>query len=181
MGVPTAMAQTRVPSLDNWYVVQTKPRCEERARYWLDRQARLPVFMPKVAYPSRRRSRRVTVVEPLFPSYLFVQMCPDLRLWDTVRWTPGVKRIVTTGDTPTPMPPEGLRLLLERCGDGDIVAWKPRLQSGGSVRIIAGPFAGLVGVLERPCSRSDRVRVLLNLLGTVTPVEIDVVDIEVLN
>jgi transcriptional antiterminator RfaH len=173
------MDQACFPALDNWYVVQTKPRCEERARYWLGRQARLPVFLPKIAYPSRRRSRRVTVVEPLFPSYLFVHLPPDLGPWDTVKWTPGVKRIVTTGDTPTPMPPEALRLLLERCRDGDIVPWKPIFRSGGSVHVVGGPFAGLVGVLDRPCSRSDRVRVLLNLLGTVTPVEIDVVDIEV--
>jgi transcriptional antiterminator RfaH len=174
------MAYARVPSLDHWYVVQTKPRCEERVRHWLDRQVHLPVFLPKIVYPSRRRSQRVTVVEPLFPSYLFIRMWPDLGLWDAVKWAPGVKRIVTTGDTPTPMPPEGMRLLLERCGGSDVVAWKPRLPSGGAVRVIAGPFAGLVGILERPCSRSDRVRVLLNLLGAMTPVEIDVVDIEVL-
>ncbi|MDR7522361.1 MAG: transcription termination/antitermination NusG family protein [Armatimonadota bacterium] len=167
------------PASADWYAVQTKPRCEERVRRWLCQRSGLPVFLPKIAYPRRRGPRRVTVVEPLFPSYLFVHMPLDPGPWYAVKWAPGVRRIVTAGDTPVPVPADAMRILLERCGDGDVVPWQPVYRAGASVRVLGGPFAGLVGILERPCSRADRVRVLLNLLGTVTPVEIDVVDVEV--
>jgi transcriptional antiterminator RfaH len=163
-----------------WYAVQTKPRGEERARYWLgQRVPAVTVFLPKVAYPRRRGVGRAMVVEPLFPSYLFVRMELDPRQWSAVRWTPGVKRIVTTGETPTPVPAEAMRLLLERYGEGDVLRWRPTWRGGETVYVVAGPFAGLVGILERPCGRRDRVRVLLKLLGAATPVELDVADVEV--
>lgn len=126
----------------------------------------------------KRRSRRVTTVEPLFPSYLFVHMRLDPGPWDAVRWAPGVKRIIGTEDVPTPVPGEAMRLLMDRCGTGGVIQWHPSFQPGEPVRIVIGPFAGLEGILDRPSGRGERVRVLLRLLGTATPVEMDVTDIE---
>jgi transcription antitermination factor NusG len=126
----------------------------------------------------KRRSQRMTVVEPLFPSYVFVRMSLDPDPWYAVKWTPGVKRIVGVGETPTPVPSEAMQLLLDRCGGGDIIQWRLRLQEGDPVRVICGPFAGLEGILDRPTSGGERVRVLLHLLGSTTAVEMDVTDIE---
>ncbi len=162
----------------SWYAVQTKPRQEDRVLYWLRERAGLAVFLPKVQDLRKRRSRRVTVIEPLFPSYLFVQMRLEPEPWYAVKWTPGVKRIVATGEIPTPVPAEVIHLLRGRCEDGEIIPWRPRLQAGATVHVVYGPFAGLQGILERPSSRGERVRVLLHLMGCVTPVEMDITDIE---
>jgi transcription elongation factor/antiterminator RfaH len=162
----------------HWYAVQTKPRQEDRVRDWLSRRGTLSVFLPKVEHLRRRRSRRVTVVEPLFPSYLFVRMTLEPAAWYTVKWTPGVKHVVCTGEIPTPVPREAMQLLRERYREGDVLRWVPVFRAGEPVRIVHGPLSGLDGILERPCSRGDRVRVLLSLLGGMTPVEVDVTDIE---
>lgn len=162
-----------------WYAVQTKPRQEERVRRWLEERARLPVFLPKLEQVRRRRARRVSVIEPLFPSYLFVRMALEPAPWYAVRWTPGVRRVVGAGGQPLPVPADAMALLLERCGDGGLLAWRPALRAGDAVRVLHGPFAGLEGILERPTSRGERVRVLLALLGGTTPVELDVTDIEI--
>lgn len=161
-----------------WYAVQTKPRCEERVIYRLRDRRGLSVFLPKMETLRKRRSQRVTVVEPLFPSYVFVRMSLEPDPWYTVKWTPGVKRIVGIGETPTPVPPEAMYLLMTRCGAGEIIQWRLGLRHGEAVRIIHGPFAGLEGILDRPASRGERVRVLLQLLGSTTSVEMDVTDIE---
>ncbi|MDQ7858944.1 MAG: transcription termination/antitermination protein NusG [Armatimonadota bacterium] len=162
-----------------WYAVQTKPRQEERVRRWLEERTRLPVFLPKLEQVRRRRARRVSVIEPLFPSYLFVHMALDPEPWYAVKWTPGVRQVVGTGGQPQPVPGEAMALLLERCGEQGLVAWRPPLRAGEAVRVLHGPFAGLEGILERPTSRGERVRVLLALLGGTTPVELDVTDIEI--
>jgi transcriptional antiterminator NusG len=98
--------------------------------------------------------------------------------WHTVKWTPGVRQIVSTGEVPTPVPDEAMRLLTGRYGEREVLQWYPAFRAGESVRVVHGPLAGLEGILERPCSQGDRVRVLLSLLGSTTPVEMDVLDIE---
>lgn len=164
----------------SWYAVQTKPRQEERVHGWLRARSGLSVFLPKIADLRRRRSRRVKVVEPLFPSYLFVQMRLEPESWYAVKWAPGVKGIVATGDVPTPVPAEAIGMLRGRCEDGEIIPLEAgwRLKAGSTVQVVHGPFAGLEGILERQASRGERVRVLLQLMGCITPVEMDVTDVE---
>jgi transcriptional antiterminator RfaH len=161
-----------------WYAVQTKPRHEERVIFRLRDQRHLSVFLPKIETLRKRRSQRVTVVEPLFPSYVFVQMSLEPDPWHAVKWTPGVRRIVGTGEIPTPVPPDAMHLLMERCGAHEIIPWRLGARYGDTVRVVHGPFAGLEGVLDRPAGRGERVRVLLHLLGSTTSVEMDVTDIE---
>jgi transcription antitermination factor NusG len=138
----------------------------------------MPVFLPRMEERRRRRSRRIVAVEPLFPSYLFVQMRLEPRSWHAVRWAPGVRQIVGTGETPAAVPQEVIRILKDRCRADDVIDWRPSLRTGMPVRVVQGPFAGLGGVLERPSARGERVRVLLSLLGTTSPVEMDVADVE---
>ncbi len=162
----------------SWYAVRTKPRHEHRVQHWLQQRGGLPVFLPKVEETRKRRSRRVTVVEPLFPSYLFVQMRFEPEPWQTVRWAPGVKQIVGTEEAPTPVPAEAMQLLIDRCGTDEVIQWRPSFHAGETVRVVNGPFAGLEGIIDRPTCRGERVRILLRLLGSATPVEMDVADIE---
>ena len=161
-----------------WFAVQTKPRQEERAHAWLSNRVGLPVFLPRLEELKKRHSRSVRVVEPLFPSYLFVHMTLEPEPWYAVKWAPGVKRVVGTGEVPTPVPPEIISLLRARCGDEEVIHWGPAMMGGESVRVVHGPFAGLQGILERPSSRRERVRVLLTLMGCATAVDMDITDIE---
>lgn len=161
-----------------WYAVQTKPHSEERVSERLRTQWGLPVFFPRMEILRRRRSHRIKVIEPLFPSYLFVNVSLDSSRWHSLRWTPGVKQIVGTGETPTPIPREAIGLLMARCDVGEIIPWKFGMREGDLVRVMHGPFAGLQGILDRPTSRGERVRILLRMLGTTTAVEIGITDIE---
>lgn len=165
-------------TLERWYVVQTKPRREERVVSWLNQRGRLPLFLPRLESIRRARGRRVRSVEPLFPSYLFVRVAPATEHWNMVRWAPGVKRIVGVGDQPVPVPDEAVELVKARCQADGVIPWQPTLAPGTRVRITNGPLAGLVGVLDRPASRAERVHVLLELLRTVATVEVDVFDLE---
>lgn len=166
-------------TVDQWYAVHTKPRCEEQVVNWLAlRNKQLDVFLPKLAFPRRWRGRKVRHVEPMFPSYLFVRMSLEPDQWHSVKWTPGVKEIVGSGELPVPVPDEAIELIRARCHDGGVISWEHNLRAGAHVRITHGPLAGLEGVLDRPASSADRVRVLLSLMRSVATVEVDVVDLE---
>jgi transcription antitermination factor NusG len=117
--------------------------------------------------------------EPLFPGYIFVQ-CP-LRpdLVSKVRWTPGIRRLLGDSEQPTPLSEEIVSYLRQREGPSGFITAKAVLVPGTRVRFTSGPFALLEGVIERPGSGADRVRVLLHLLSTPLSVEVDVDMIEV--
>lgn len=165
---------------ERWYAVQTKPRSEDEAVFWLQRRTPAPVFLPKVEALRRQYGKKVRLVEPLFPSYLFIRMQTVPEQWQTVKWTPGVRDILTCGGVPVPVPDEAIELLQAR-SQGGVIRCDPQFPPGSSVRITHGPFAGLIGILDRPVSRLERVKVLINLMQTIATLEVDIVDLELVS
>lgn len=164
----------------DWYVVQVKPRQEGRVQRRLALST-LPTFLPFIEVSRRRGSARAQCLEPLFPRYLFVRLASmhsDPASWNVVRWTPGVVSILAVGDTPVPVPDTFVLAIEERTSEHGFVRQPSSLVNGARVRICSGPFVDLKAVFDRPASRSGRVRVLLQLLGQPTPVEIDEDDLD---
>lgn len=158
-----------------WYVVQVKPRREARVVRHLALSA-VPSFLPFIEVSRRRVSGKAKCLEPLFPGYTFVRLAPihiAPAWWDAVRWAPGVIRIVGVGATPVPVADEMITAIEERTSECGFVRLPSPLTNGMKVRVGWGPFEGLEAVFDRPLSRAGRVRVLLQLLGQPTAVEID--------
>ncbi len=151
----------------NWYVVQTKPQSERRVEAKLAFRS-VETFLPRIENPSRRGLVRI---EPLFPGYLFVHVDRLPASLDAVRWTPGVRRILSAGGEPAPLDDQVINTIRSRLGEEGFVRVGLPFGPGDQVRITDGPMAGLSGILERLTSRAGRVRVLLGLLQI--PVEID--------
>lgn len=169
------VAPGREVAESDWYVIQVKPRQEGRVVRHLAFAA-LPTFLPFIEMTRRRRSVRAACLEPLFPGYLFIRLAPLHREpapWDTVRWTPGVSRILAVGATPVPVPEEFVAEIEKRTNELGFVRLASPLVNGARVRVRSGPFEDLEAVFDRPLSRAGRVRVLLQLMGQPTSVEID--------
>ena len=169
-----AVAGEAAPDSD-WYVIQAKPRQEGRVVRHLALSA-LPTFLPFIEVTRRRRSVRTPCLEPMFPGYLFIRLAPlhrEPRAWHTVRWTPGVSRILTAGETPVPVPADFVGEIEKRISEHGFVRRPSPFVNGARVRVRSGPFEDLEVVFDRPLSRSGRVRVLLQLMGQPTSVEID--------
>jgi transcriptional antiterminator RfaH len=160
-----------------WYVVHTKGREEERAICFLA-QRDIPTFLPRVLINHRHGSRRWLALEPLFPGYLFAYFIPDPPLIDRVRWSPGVRKILGNDEALTPVPEDAMRILQERTGTTGYIVPELGFDAGTRVRFRSGPFAYLEGIIERPTSRGDRVRVLLQLLGVQARIEVNVDELE---
>lgn len=162
-----------------WYVAQTKPRQEARVlRHVALRQVGVTPFLPKIEVIRHGNGRRAVSIEPLFPSYIFVRCHPMPETWSIVRWTPGVRRLLGDSEQPIAVPDALVRSIRERVEPLGFVRVGFGLPPGARVRVKTGAFAGLEGIFERPTTRRDRVRILLEILGTVAPLEIDVFDLE---
>jgi transcriptional antiterminator RfaH len=152
-----------------WYVVCSKPRREDLAAVRLAERD-LTVFVPRIVL--ERRGKRV--VRPLFPGYLFARLVlPDDG--PRVVWTPGVRRLLTFEDEAPPVPDHAVAFLQAQAGPDGLIVARPRpLPPGRRVRIMNGPFAGLVGIIENPPDARGRVSVLMDILRQQTRVSVDV-------
>ena len=158
-----------------WYVVQSQPRKEALVRDRIEDLGR-EVFLPMLR--ERRRGRRRTTTGPLFPGYLFARLSEPHGDLPLVRWAHGVQRLLGDGERPIPVGDAVIELIRSRTGSTGDPNMNSRLRRGDRVRILQGPLAGLIGVLERPAaSREERVCVLLSLFQRMTRVEIQARDV----
>jgi transcriptional antiterminator RfaH len=156
-----------------WFLIFTKPCGEQTAQAHLERQG-YRVYYPRLLCPALRRGRWSEKIVALFPRYLFVQLDAASQSLSPVRSTVGVASIVRFGPEASAVPDSLVRELIGRADpDSGLhrLAKGRRLEPGARVSIIAGAFEGLDGIFERAAG-GDRVVVLLNLLGTSTPVRV---------
>ena len=86
-----------------WFAVNTKPRCEAHAARHLARQGFVP-WLPEIRAMRRHARKTETIATALFPSYLFVAFDPAVQPWRAINSTVGVRRLVSQGDRPVPVP-----------------------------------------------------------------------------
>jgi transcriptional antiterminator RfaH len=163
-----------------WYTVQAKRHNEDRVVHHLANRE-IPSFLPLLEVVRRRNGSPRIGLEPLFPGYVFIHMAPfecNIQAWNTVRWSPGVHRILGSAEEPIPVPDEAIDTIRDRMSDSGFVRPAHRFGAGDTVRFRSGPMQGLEAILDRPSSRVGRVQVLMTLLDNAVRVEADELDLE---
>jgi transcription antitermination factor NusG len=117
-----------------------------------------------------RNGRMNKELKPLFPNYIFGKFDLDQN-YPLVRWAKGVKKVLGFGEYPTPISEEVVEIIKERTDSHGIVRLKYHFQTNDLIRIKTGPLKDLLGIFERWISDSERVRILLNLMGYQPVVE----------
>lgn len=151
-----------------WYVVRTHARREAGAEAQLRRQGFL-AFLPRVDATRRRGSQFRTSPAPLFPRYLFVRFDAARDRWRSINGTIGVASLLSMGERPQPVPTGLVEALIGREASGVAAGFAVR---GDVVRVIAGPFTGMVGRIETE-QPAGRVRILMDILGGEVPLAVD--------
>jgi transcription antitermination factor NusG len=144
-----------------WFVVYSKPHKERTAEFQL-RHRMVEVFYPRLQLPGYVDARRRVV--PLFPGYLFVRIMLGLQFYDVV-WAPGVSRFVGSDGRPMPIDDEVVDFLKQQAEPDGLIRARPALAVGQHVEITRGPFAGIVGIIQRPPNAKGRIKVLMRLLN----------------
>jgi transcription elongation factor/antiterminator RfaH len=159
---------TRPEAGARWFVICSRPHCEKRAVAHL-RNQHFECFLPLHDKTVRHARQFRTVQAPLFPRYLFIRLDLERDRWRSVAGTIGVSHLIMEGDRPKPVSGGVVGELLALANRSGLVPVAPRLEVGGAVRLVTGPFAGLVGELLA-LDDDGRVRVLMNILGIGTVV-----------
>ena len=126
-----------------------------------------------------KNGKKQVVSKKVFPGYLLVRMELDDDSWYVVRNTPGVTGFVGLGARPTPLSRREVEGILQvKPEEGEGARGKksrPRLQYelGESVRVREGPFADFSGTISEINEDQLKLKVLVNIFGRETPVELD--------
>ena len=162
-----------LPALDPaWYCVRSQPKHEHIAAANLRLQHDIEVFNPRLKVQDARARRQGWIRQPLFPGYLFARF-PLPQCIDQVRYTSGVKNLVHFGTKIVPVPDDVIDALRESMGDEEMVEMTPEFKPGEQVEIMHGPFMGLMAVVHRHMPASLRVRLLLEMLGSISYVDLE--------
>lgn len=146
-----------------WYVVQTKPKQEQRAEQSL-RLSDVETFAPRTRElsPLRMGSESGYRLAPLFPRYIFARFC--LEQLPRIRMTSGVHEVVSFGSGPARVEEEVIALLRARVAESEAGPAAPVLEGGDHVVVQDGPLRNLAGIFEREVNGPERVAVLLSAI-----------------
>ncbi len=158
-----------------WFALYSKPHKEYFVRDHLGRQG-IEVYLPEVSVAYPRRERRPA--KPFFPHYLFARLDPlDARMAD-LRWTPGLRAVVSANGQPVPVPDDVISLLRQRLATMAPLREREPFREGERVRVTSGPFEGLEAVFDRRLSPQGRARVFLQLISRWVAAELDIEDLQ---
>jgi transcriptional antiterminator RfaH len=148
---------------ERWYVAMTLPRKERVATANLTNQA-FRSFLPLQLATRRHAHKFRTELAPVFPRYVFVALDIDVQRWRSVNGTIGIARLLTDGERPLPVAPGVVETLILSCDPRGALVFQEDIVVGDRVRLLAGPFAESLGVLQR-LDGAGRVQLLLDLIG----------------
>lgn len=149
---------------DSWYVVH----CEAHH----DRQVGklIASTVPEVFAPRLPKTRRRNGEKPLFPGYLFVRLDLASGIWGTLRYLPGVHRLIEMGGAPCPLDGGIVETIRRRVAEYTRaeIGFRP----GDRVTVANGSFADLEGIVCETLSSDQRVAILIDMMRRQVRVEL---------
>lgn len=157
----------------SWYALHTRSRHEKRVAEQLVSQS-LETFLP--LHRSRhtwKNGMHVNVDLPLFPCYLFARASISERA--RLLRPHGVLGLAASTTRPTVISDEEITAL--RTATDNLKAEPhPYLDNGDAVRIMAGPLAGMTGILTR---RKHEYRVVLSIEAIMRSIVVEVSEFDI--
>jgi transcriptional antiterminator RfaH len=156
----------------NWFCVHTRPQREKQVVEQLSTLFGVEVYFPRLRLQKTIRRVRRQVTEPLFPRYLFCrfELASNYR---AVRYAHDVIDLVSFGPQPAVVSEQLISDLKSWVGEDSLVTAVPMFSCGDRVQIVDGPMQGLQAVILEGRSDSERVAVLLSILGCEARLSID--------
>lgn len=155
----------------SWFVVHTKPKCEHVAASLMQGLEEVETYCPRIRFQRSTRRGKVWFVEALFPSYFFARFDPTISL-RAVKHSQSVIKVVDFGGVPISVPDGVIEDIRAEMDHEEVREVKVTISEGDTVEVAGGAMRGLKGIVERIHSGNERVRILLEILGRHTYVDV---------
>lgn len=170
----------RYDTTKQWYAIHTYSGYEEKVAESIRQRADsldmkdkiFQVLVPKEKMIEVKNGKRKVVEKRIFQGYVMVQMKMSEDAWYIVRNTPSVTGFVGSGSEPTPISNDEMEKIMKRMGRAE-PKHKIDFKIGEVVNITDGPFKGFDGSISEVDAVKGKLKVLVNMFGRETPVELD--------
>lgn len=170
----------RYDTSKQWYAIHTYSGYEEKVAESIRQRADsldmkdkiFQVLVPKEKMIEVKNGKRKVVEKRIFQGYVMVQMKMSEDAWYIVRNTPSVTGFVGSGSEPTPISNDEMEKIMKRMGRAE-PKHKIDFKIGEVVNITDGPFKGFDGSINEVDPTKGKLKVLVNMFGRETPVELD--------
>ncbi|MEM8873784.1 MAG: transcription termination/antitermination NusG family protein [Planctomycetota bacterium] len=157
-----------------WSVLHVKHRCEKKLAHELDRHS-AAYFLPLIPMPRLHGRTRRTVLEPLFPGYMFINGDTE-----PARRTKHICQVLPVSDQSKLIGQlETLERVLIDADPGSVERF-PKMPIGAVCRVRRGKFAGLVGRITEHAGLT-RLLLEITILGSAAAICVDAADLEIID
>ena len=170
----------RYDTTKQWYAIHTNSGYEEKVAESIRQRADsldmkdkiYEVLVPKEKMIEIKNGKRKVVEKRIFQGYVLVHMKLSEDAWYIVRNTPSVTGFVGSGTDPTPVSLDEMEKIQKRMGL-EQPKYNIDYTIGEVVNITDGPFKGFDGSVSEIDAQKGKLKVLVNMFGRETPVELD--------
>lgn len=178
---------TNETSTRQWFIVHTYSGFENKVAAAIEQRAKIfglqdqitRVVVPVEEVVEVRKGQKRISSQKFYPGYVLVEMEMNDETWHLVRSTPKVTGFVGSGAKPVPLPQEEVEEILRQMEEG---AERPKPKAvfsrGDKVRVVEGPFVNFTGAIEDVNPERGRLKVMVGLLGRLTPVDLEYYQVE---
>jgi transcriptional antiterminator RfaH len=152
-----------------WFILQFKANSHHQAAKNLNQQG-FEIFLPLNNNTSRKASRFINTLRPLFPGYMFIKFDKTEDKWHKIKNTYGVSRLVTFNSSLKSMPTTFIDSLMKRYDPSGKLIPIVEMKKGDKVEILEGPFANFIASVEKYESE-QRIWILMDLMGRKTKLQ----------
>ena len=128
-----------------------------------------------------KNGKRSTVKRKFFPSYILVEMIMDKDTQHFINSIPGVTRFIGgTPQKPQPITRDEVDRILGRISAPEEAGETLEIpyEVGDSVQVMDGPFTEGVGVINEINRDKGKLKVMISIFGSETPVELDFLQVK---
>ena len=174
-----------------WYVVNVYSGSEKKVAESLKEQILLKnmqdrileVFVPTVTEidPTKvgKKGKKAEVERKFFPGYILVKMEMSDETWSVVKSTPRVSGFLGSRNKPQAVSDSEVEKIMNQIKERkENPQANVSYETGEQVRVIDGPFASFVGIVEDVDNEKSRLKVSVSIFGRYTPVELEFSQVE---
>ena len=170
-----------------WYIIQAYSNFEKRGKETLERDAEekgLSHLFEEILVPTEniievRKGRKVESERKFFPGYVLAKVDLTDAAYHLVKNTPKVTGFLGSANKPMPVSEAEVARIVGQIQEG-VETGRPTIvfDIGETVKVIDGPFQSFNGTVESVDEEAARLKVLINIFGQGTPVELNYVQVE---
>ena len=170
-----------------WYIVQAYSNFEKRVKESLERDAAekgLDHLFEEILVPTEtvvevRKGRKMESERKFFPGYVLVKVDLTDEAYHLVKNTPKVTGFLGSATRPMPVSDKEVARIVGQIQEG-VDSPRPMISFdiGEIVKVVDGPFQSFNGTVESVDEENARLKVLINIFGQGTPIELKYTQVE---